>query len=280
MDKDINSLIRPGMGMKVVKSSEYDWDEWNGRLLMYEPAQAGETYALGIDPAEGVGADRSVCEVIKVGTMAHADVQVAEFACDFLDPIDFASIVNTIGHFYADSDGTEAFATIECNAPCGDTMINDLRSRLDYTNLYVRKAYDKLNNVYTNTLGWWTNRNTRPKIIARGLHAFANGDIHLNSPFLLDEMSDFERDHFIAKAKARHGRHDDRLMALLIGYWGAHDDEWMAGEDMAEERRLRGFAITEQAKRVEMSGRKPDYQNSALSYSQMMARADDALLDD
>lgn len=283
MANDISKLLRPGFGLKVIDYNEYDYDYWNGRLLIWESPEAGEQYAIGVDPAEGVGADRSVCQVLKVGNMVHPDVQVAEFACDFLDPVDFASCVKVIGDFYG-SNGEEAFCTVECNAPCGDTMVNDLRMRLDYSNLFIWKAYDKITNIYTNKLGWWTNRTTRPKLIARGLHAFANSDLIVNSPFCLDEMSDFERDHFIAKAKARFGRHDDRIMALLIAYFGAHDEEWMAGEDIAEERRARMYGRQIQQLIVEPETtpvrRRVDYQNTAITLKEMYERADAALLEE
>lgn len=278
MAKDLYSLIRPGCGLQIIPEvSEYDFDYWNGRLLVWEAPERGEIYAIGVDPAEGVGQDRSVCEVIKVGNIHHPDVQVAEFSSDYLDPIFFADVVNTVGRFYCDDEGTEAFATIECNAPCGDTLVSDLRSRLDYGNLYIWKAYDRINNIYTNKLGWWTNKTTRPKIIARGLHAFSQKDLIVNSGFLLDEMADFERDHFIAKAKARHGRHDDRIMALLIGYWGAHDDEWLAGEDVGEQRRLRGLAgeIQQDMAAKSATKKRADYQNTAMTYTEMMSRANE-----
>src|SRR4026209_1912563 len=103
MDKGLSALMRPGCGMKLIgKIGEYDFDFWNGRLLIWEPPERGEMYAIGVDPAEGVGQDRSVCEVIKVGNLQHPDIQVAEFASDYLDPIFFADVVNTIGRFYCD----------------------------------------------------------------------------------------------------------------------------------------------------------------------------------
>lgn len=263
--------------------SEYDWEAWNGRLLVWESPMAGETYAIGVDPAEGVGQDNSVCEVIRVGTILRPDEQVAEFACNFLSPPDFANVVNTIGRFYHDAEGDEAFCTIECNASCGDVMTTELRMRLDYTNLYINKDYNRVENMYTNKIGWWTNKSTRPKLIARGLHAFQKGDLIINSEFLFREMSRFERDHFIAKAKAAHGFHDDRVLSILIAYWGAHDDEWLAGEDIAEERRMRAKGIEWQREMEETptpSKKKRDWQNSAITLREMNARADDWLLDD
>jgi hypothetical protein len=111
------------------------------------------------------------------------------------------------------------------------------------------------------------------------MHALANKDLIINSPFLLDEMADFERDHFIAKAKARHGKHDDRIMALLIGYWGAHDDEFLAGEDIGEERRLRKHAKTEQKEVLAPLTKRVDYQNTAITAKDAAAHADDWLFD-
>lgn len=280
--KDVSALVRPGMGLSVIEPSHLDTDPWNGRLLVWESPQPAETYALGIDPAMGVARDRSVCQVIRIGTLYRPDEQVAEFACDFLDPVFFADIVNTIGRFYGTQE-MEAFATVEINADCGDTLANDLRMRLDYSNQFIWKAYDRLNNMYTNKIGWYTTKTTRPKIIARGLHAMIQNDLIINSPYLIDEMADFKRDHTEAKAKARSGRHDDRVMALLIGYWGAHDEEWLNGDDLAEERRLRANATDEQLEMLEQvitakPGR-PDYQNQAMTYKQMCERSDEDFSD-
>ena len=274
---DISKLR--GFGMKIVEVSEYDYEPWNGKLLMWEAPENGETYAIGVDPAEGVGGDNSVCEVIKVGNLKHPDIQVAEFACNYLDPTDFSGVVNHLGKFYSGPDGDHAFLTLECNAPCGDVMMNDLYNRYDYSNVFIWKAYDKRTNIYTNKLGWWTNRTTRPKLIARGLHAFSYGDLIVNSSYLLGEMQDFQRDPLLAKARAVSGKHDDRIMALLMGYWGAHDEEFLSGEDIGELRRMQGkVKEIEQERLVPAPGRRVDYQNSPMSYQKMMERADAAFL--
>lgn len=283
MAKDLHSLIKPGLGMRVVPEiSQYDWDAWNGRLLIWEPPTRGEEYMLGVDSAEGVRKDRSVCEVILKGNLSHPDIQVAEFASDFLDPVDFAHVVNTIGRFYSDPDGTEAFCTIETNNPAGASILNILRSQLDYTNLFIRKDYEKRENLYTTKFGWHTTRHNRGLIIARGLHALQYGDLIINSPYLLDEMADFESNHDVAAAKVKRGKgHDDRIMAFLIAYFGGHDEEWLGGDDIAEERRLRQKAgALQDGMLIEtLNPHRADYQSQAISHSDMMARADEWLLD-
>src|SRR5262249_4527863 len=107
------------------------------------------------------------------------------------------------------------------------------------------------------------------------------------SHFLLDEMADFESNHDLAQAKVKVGKgHDDRILALLIGYFGAHDDEWLNGEDIAEERRLRLTAGKQQEELIaaeEAVLARPgriDYQNQPISASKMWEHANDWLLDD
>ena len=287
-DKGLHALIQKhsGYGLHVVERSKYDVEEWNGKLLVWEPPTQGEEYILGVDSAEGVKGDRSVCQVLLKGNMQHPDVQVAEFACDFLDPVDFAHIVAVIGKFYSDPDGSEAFCTIETNNPAGASILNTLRTKLDYTNLFIRKDYEKRENLYTTKLGWHTTRHNRGLIIARGLHALSYGDLVLNSPYLIDEMADFESNHDLAAAKAKkRGSHDDRVMALLIAYFGGHDDEWLGGDDIAEERRLRQAAGLIQEEMAASGPKivhknKPDYQNTVITTRKMMELADDWILDE
>lgn len=276
-----------GTGMRIVENSQYSLDSWNGRMLCFEPPIAGEVYAMGVDPAEGVRADRSCAQVIKLANMTHPAEQVAEFTCDFLDPIDFAAVIKAMGLFYADPDGNECFCTIEINAPCGDTMVSDLRLRLDYSNLYIRKSLDRISGLYTNSYGWMTSKSTRPKLIARGLHAMNYGDLIVKSSYLLDEMSDFKRDKFDEKPEARRSKHDDRLMALLIAYYGGNEDQWLSGDDIDEQRRaqIRVDALVDVVNEeanvpVQAKKREIDFQSRAMTHKAMMEEAENFLFGD
>ena len=240
-DPAVAQLIRPGMGIHLVQRSQYDFDYWNGRLLLWGLPEPGATYTIGVDVAEGVGKDRSVIEVLRNGDRKRPDEQVAEWASDMHDMMELSPIINTIGHFYRDSEGEEALVNIELNGP-GDSTLQDLRYRLDYSNFFIYKRYDKRNTALTQWLGFVTNASTRRKLVGRGMHAIKRGDLIVHSEYLLDEMADFQRDHFMAKAQAVSGTHDDRVMALLLANWAAHDDELMAGDDIAEERRVLAHA--------------------------------------
>lgn len=276
----LDQLARPGLGMKVVEvNTDYDYDWWNGRLIMWDPPERGASYAIGVDVAEGVGKDRSVIEVLRVGDTKRPDEQVAEFASDYHDPIDLAPVVAELGRFYSGPDGVEAIAIVEANG-LGDGVILALNTHLEYGNLFQWKVYDKVTHLQTNRLGWWTNRTTRPKLIARGQHAIMKGDLVMHSPFLFNEWKTFQRDHYMAKAAAMSNRHDDRVMAILMAHWAAHDEEWIAGEDVAEKRRRLTAAtnvLHTKAAAVETATGAPlkvDYQNRAISWKQAQQEAD------
>lgn len=265
----LDALKAPGYGLRIVKKTQYDHDFWNGRLLVWEPPERGHRYVLGIDVAEGVGRDRTIVEVLRVGDRKRPDEQVAEWASDYHSPYEVSPIINTIGRWYKEDDGTEAQIIIEVNtASSGDAIAHDLRYRLDYSNFWIWKIYDKVKNIQSNRLGWWTNPSTRRKLLARGQHGIARNDLTLNSEFLLQELADFVSDFWRAKAQARSGTHDDRVMALFMAYWAAHDDELLAGEDIAEERRLLAIAADTLQTGVDDQGStgvvKPDYFNSPV----------------
>jgi hypothetical protein len=206
--------------------------------------------------------------VLRLGTIDADDVQVAEWACDCRTTKELGQVAETLGHFYRGKDGLPAMLVIEVTGP-GLDVLSDLAG-INYQNLYARRIYDKVDGTTTNKLGWSTNRTSRPRMLQRLLHALQNKDLLLNSPYLLDEMQDFTTDATLAKARAKSGRHDDRVMSLALAYCGGHDDEWLAGEDIAAERRAKRRrlkpVLTASGKVV-----KKDYQNTAVSYAELKA---------
>ena len=245
---------------------------WDGRLIVFEGPRSGFDYVLGIDVAEGLGKDRSVIEVLRLGTINTPDEQVAEFASTYHATADLVRCIETIGAFYALPSGVMALAAVETNGP-GMDVVSDLASR-GYDNIFERKIYDKLEEVYTEKIGWWTSKGSRRRLLMRGLHALQQKDLIPRSALLLDEMQDFTTDEFQAKAQAKSGRHDDRVMAFLIAYAAGHDDEWLSGEDIALARRTRTQA---QVPLLTASGQpiKKDFQNTDISFDRMQAQGDE-----
>lgn len=209
---------------------------WNGNLIVYEKPVRNATYVLGVDVGQGRGKDRSVVQVLRVGTLKQRDAQVAEFASDTLQPKGFAEVIASIGRLYHGEE-SEALVIVERNtAGGGDLTLEDLRFRWDYGNLYAQKNLDSTTNIWSSTLGWHTGQTNRPKLILAAKEAIENGYVEINSPLLLAEMETFEGDSLIARAQAASGQFDDRVMAFSLAHWAAHEEEWLLGEDISRTR--------------------------------------------
>lgn len=239
---------------------------WNGRLLVWEKPDSRALYCLGVDVAQGRGKDRSVIQVLRKGDTKRPDMQVAEYACDALGPRAFADAVAALGRYYHGED-EEALLVVERNtAGGGDLTLEDLRFRHNYSHLYAQKNLDSSSGIWAATLGWFTGGTSRPKLILALRDAITEGYIQVNSPLTLQEMETFEADTDLAKARARAGECDDRVIALALAYWGAHESDWLAGEDA---HRVRTFdtplTVAETSTDTTNSGPRKDFQNTAAT---------------
>lgn len=248
---------------------------WNGRLLVWEFPKSDARYVIGVDPAQGLGADRSVVEVIKVGNERYADTQIGEFASDFHGPVDIAEIASAIGRMYGGIED-EALAVVELNsAGGGNVTLSDMRFKWGYTNLYIQKREVQLEAGYAPKFGWQSTAYKRRQLVARGTHAFNSRDLLVNSPHVLEEMMDFRPEMNDAIAQAASGKKDDRVMALFMAYMGAHEDEWMSGENVSRQRRTLTAATSIRSTDQVETGPAKTWQNMALTRDQMMASWDD-----
>lgn len=262
----------------VNRPEKDDYTYWNGRLLIWEFPLTTCRYVLGVDPGQGVGGDNSVVQVIKAGTAEYPDQQVAEYACDFLSPVAFAEVVCAIGRMYHGLDD-EALAVVELNsAGGGNTVQNDMRFKWGYQNLYIRKQTEAFEAGYEHRFGWVTTPQKRRMLVARGVHAFNSADLTVNSPFLLEEMKDFKPETQDRIAQAASGAKDDRVMALFMAHLGAHEDEWLSGENVSRQRRA--LTATTRVRENEHAdlGQVPEWQhNHRISLEDMMGSWDGIL---
>jgi hypothetical protein len=191
-----------------------------GVCLVWEPPREGFNYVIGCDPADGVGADRSAIMVNRVGTTEHPDEVVAEW-CGNVNPFELPPLLNALGRWYGQPDGTEALMCIEVNR--GDVAQSVLIREYNYSNVYVWRWYDKAKNPFSTRLGWVTNVDTRPKLCARGIQWVRERKWRINSPWLVHELATFEYDADKARMSAASGCFDDRVMAAFIALWCSHD---------------------------------------------------------
>lgn len=137
-------------------------------VIWEQPRRRGpRRYVLGVDVADGIGSDRSVIEVLRVGTIDEPAEQVAEYCTDTIEPGPFAYIVQALGQHYRDEDGVEAKVAVE-RTHHGLSTIDTLHLHLQYSNLYVWEYYDVKNpeQRFSQSLGgvpprvhapsWWT----------------------------------------------------------------------------------------------------------------------------
>lgn len=215
--------------------------KWDNRLVIYElPKRNGEIYICAVDAAYGIeGGDNAAIEVLKVGTPRWKDEQVAEW-CGNLDNLTLATVAWVIGHIYRDREADlPALMAVECNpgSPGGTTQIE--LQRMGYPNFYIWKRPMKTNGMFSTEYGWWTTPSTRPLITDMLKTYITRDDLIINSPKFIEEMGTFVNlplasGRLVHHLAAAPGYHDDRIMALAIALYVAHELDVM---NVADDRR-------------------------------------------
>lgn len=216
-------------------------------LQIWEHPRRGHRYVLGVDVGDGLGRDRSVCDVFRVGTIEEPEEQVAQFITDDLSPHALASCLDTIGQMYRWPDGREAMAAIENNFH-GLSVQDTLQLHLGYRHFYIWEVLDQADpkKRFTTKIGWVTTRKSRP-ILLDQLYSGVTlldplsgyPDLRINSPFTIDEMRDFQTDGALWEAEAGRGAHDDCIIAAGIAHYVCWRLLGGETEPLADRRRRR-----------------------------------------
>jgi hypothetical protein len=203
------------------------WPGWQtgdptGKLMVFQWPRYGETYGFGVDTGDGVGQDRTVLEGLCKGTFEHNDIQVCEFASEYINAADFVSICHCVGLFYQGASHQQPRMAIEVNFN-GEITQLELRKR-GWANFHnwVRTDRKKIDPSTATRLGFVTNRWSRAMVIDYTIKALRDGEIDINSPRFVEEMQALHRDEGMQAARAESGQHDDRYMALGIIWVSLH----------------------------------------------------------
>ena len=268
---DLITEIR--IGNVSADSSKADEDDPRGQLLMWEGPSSGHDYIIGVDPTFGRAGwsrasrrdsddqiDNAAIEVFRRGSKREGkpDVQVAEYAAP-LDSEDLAEVVNFVGRLYGGRhEEGQALVCVEVYPGTGWLVQRELISKFGYVHLppwLVEGA--GLSQRLTHKYGWISNSSTRRDLWTRGTAHLHRHGVVLHSPWLVEEMVDCTPDNFLSvTARSLGGRHDDRVVAMLIALWYAN--EWRMGAEPEEP------VIQD-----EPGG---DWQSSAISAADMEAR--------
>lgn len=244
-------------------------------LLMFEaPRKRGpRRYVIGVDVGDGLGQDRSVIEVVRVGTVEEPQEEVAQYVTDSTSPSDLANLVYAIGMAYKDADGIEALVAVETNNH-GLSTQDKLQKQLGYQHQYIWEILDarNLEERHTKRIGWMTTNRTRPMILDQLYTALTTLDPITNlpdylthSPFLHEELKDFTKPPggSLWEAEAARGCHDDAVMAAAIANYVAYRQQAGVTESMEERRHRRSAQLAIYADAARQEGvTRPDWRNS------------------
>src|SRR6267142_886619 len=114
---DIYPLDIPsGYGLVSIPRSQWgSLDSLMDHLLIWEAPRKDQLYVVGVDVSDGLGLDRSVVGVTRVGTIRDPEEEVAQFVSATTDPSDLAPIVESVGRLFTGNDNQPALVAVECN---------------------------------------------------------------------------------------------------------------------------------------------------------------------
>lgn len=200
------------------------------KLLIFEHPLENVDYSMAGDTSDGVGGDRSVIDVNRIGPIDGPDIQACEFCSDLVSTVDAAHFMAAIAAYYAPKipNYRMPLMAIEQRRKPGDDCQNQL-IRLGFWRHFKFHRLDGKNpekeERQSNRLGWYTNEWSRPYMFGRLIDSVENGWQVVNSPFCIREMADLEK-KYTASGKGRmehmQGKHDDRVFARGIAYVIAH----------------------------------------------------------
>lgn len=241
-------------------------------------ARGPRRYVLGVDVSDGIGKDRSVISVNRLGTIEEPEEQVALYVSDTVTPQALAYPVDAIGRLYCDEEGMAALVAIECNNH-GLSTQDTLQLHLAYPGPYYTWEYldaAKAADRYSKKIGWMTTQRTRPMLLDKLYHSLTTvdpttgqTDLLVHAQILLDELADFQTETTLAEAAAGRGAHDDVVMATAIAHYVAWRMQGGEQEPLSE-RRSRHQA--EKAARVASAGPdapKRDWRNTGTTAEEM-----------
>ncbi len=161
-------------------------------------------YALGADPAGGVGLDNSTIEIISLDTME----QVGEYAHNRIDPYTFGSKIASIA-----VEWNGAFITVESNnhGPVTIKAIQDA-GYPEFLMYSMQTPGQDFEDKQLLKLGFRTTQRTKPIMIGKLRTSLAT-ELTIHSELLNDELSTYTEGED-GKLGAQPGCNDDRVVAL------------------------------------------------------------------
>lgn len=205
---------------------EHDEYDAMTKLLVFEKPIHGCDYSMAGDTSDGVGEDRSVINLNRIGSEEGPDVQAAEFCSDRVSTAEAAHFMAAIAAWYSPGipQWKMPLMAVEQRRKPGDDCQNQLL-RIGFRRHFKFHRLDGKNpdkdERQSTRLGWYTNEWSRPYMFGRGIDAIENGWFIVNSPFMVRELANLEKKYTVSgKSRMEHmqGKWDDRVFAGFIAY--------------------------------------------------------------
>lgn len=170
-------------------------------MKLFRKYNNAHLYALGADPAEGVGGDDSAIEVFDVTAME----QVATFAQNKIKPGDFAHKIDEIARLFWEPGRPFPLAGVERNNH-GHAVLLELLDHIHYPNVYVGKDERP---------GWLSDKVQRPLALDTYIDAVENQTVKMHDLDTFRQCLTLVEEN--KKILAAEGKKDDRVLAGAIG---------------------------------------------------------------
>jgi len=227
---------------KQIQPNPKDPGTAQGVLFIWAHPQPGVRYSIGVDTAAGRGEDSTAISIWAIGKNDNdPDTQVAELASSYINHAEAFAFVLGLAAYYGTymkqqftGKWREPYVSIEQLASVGDMCQKDMSS-MGYSHFHMMSRYDGKNprrdkNV-ARKRGWFTGTWSREAVTTYFSTCAKNLWLHVNSPWLLEEMRTFEaKVTATGRQKLEHedGKHDDRIFAAAMACFCPHDLEPIA----------------------------------------------------
>jgi len=193
-------------GDRYVKEADEVVGLWN----IYEGFRHGHRYAIGADPAEGVGGDNTAAVIWDFTLRPKI---IASLRNDRLTPGSFAQELAWAGRKYG-----ECLIGVERNNH-GHAVLLKLRQIYPENQIFKEIKYDKEIEQDTMKFGWLTHPTTKPDLMYNLRDAINEDYIEVMCPKVLEELRTYEREEINKNHPDKDQiKHWDLVMAAAIGY--------------------------------------------------------------
>lgn len=277
------------LGLTELKLRQHLFDTL--QIFEHPRARGPRRYVIGADVSDGVGQDRSVAAIHRLGTIEEPEEQVALYVSDTVTPSGFAYILDALGRLYTDDDHLAALLAIECNNH-GLSTQDTLQLHLAYPGPYYVWEYldaGKAADRYSKKIGWVTTQRTRPMLLDKLYHSLTTidpttgqTDLLVHAQILLDELADFQTETTLAEAAAARGAHDDVVMASAIAHYVAWRMQGGEQEPLSERRARRQAENKARTLAAGPNAPKRDWRNTGATAEEMklgVEEEDDSVYD-